>query len=524
MDDQNKKHPFDDFFQTGGQSGKDEHYTEQDRSGGEDHKEEASGQEAGKSSYYYSYGPFKPGEQQMNAERDQAGSAGPVEMTPPQLRAFAPTQPSRSGWQVKEPRRTSFRAMFSSFLAGVVIVGGLMFAADRGNWFTFNQSLAATASNSSGGTSASGGGNVSTAADVVRPNNIAQIFQQASPAVVKIETYQNQQQQSGNQGSEFFNDPFFRQFFGDNYGDQGQGNNGGDSGQGSNNLVETGLGSGFFFDSNGYILTNEHVIDGADQIKVVVQGKSQPLVAKKLGSSYDLDLAVLKVEGTGFPTLPIGNSNNSAIGDWVVAIGNPDGFDHTVTVGVLSAKERPLDIPDNQGTRHYQHLLQTDASINPGNSGGPLINMNGEVIGINTAVSTQAQGIGFAIPSSTIQDVLDNLKANKPVPKTPQPFIGATLGDITPDIQQQLGLSDTDGAIVVNVLYKTPAYNADLRQYDIITGIDGTKYSAKEDMIAYIQKKKVGDKITLNVIRNGKTMDLTVTIGDKNQFPQAQQQ
>ncbi|MBW7461798.1 trypsin-like peptidase domain-containing protein, partial [Paenibacillus sepulcri] len=152
-------------------------------------------------------------------------------------------------------------------------------------------------------------------------------------------------------------------------------------------LTPEGLGTGFFFDSTGYILTNQHVVGDADEIKVTVQGRAEPLVAKKLGSDYNLDLAVLKVEGTNFPTLPIGDSDSIDIGDWVVAIGNPYGFDHTVTVGVLSAKERPISIQDTEGTRNYEHLLQTDASINPGNSGGPLINLEGEVVGINTAVS-----------------------------------------------------------------------------------------------------------------------------------------
>ena len=167
------------------------------------------------------------------------------------------------------------------------------------------------------------------------------------------------------------------------------------------------MGTGFIFEKTGYILTNEHVVDGADEIQVTVEGYDKPFTAKLLGNSYELDLAVLKIEGTkDFPILPLGKADDVNVGDWVVAIGNPYGFDHTVTVGVLSAKERPISIPDEKGTREYKHLLQTDASINPGNSGGPLLNLNGEVIGINTAVSSQAQGIGFAIPTSTISSVL----------------------------------------------------------------------------------------------------------------------
>ncbi|MGO4276599.1 S1C family serine protease, partial [Paenibacillus sp. TAF58] len=164
------------------------------------------------------------------------------------------------------------------------------------------------------------------------------------------------------------------------------------------------------------------------------------------------DLAVLKIEGDKeFPILPLGKAEDVNVGDWVVAIGNPYGFDHTVTVGVLSAKERPISIPDSKGTREYKHLLQTDASINPGNSGGPLLNLNGEVIGINTAVSSQAQGIGFAIPTSTISSVLENLKNNVQIPKEPVPYLGVGLQDIGKDWVSELKLSNTDGALVGSV-------------------------------------------------------------------------
>ncbi|QYR20466.1 trypsin-like peptidase domain-containing protein [Paenibacillus sp. sptzw28] len=527
MDD-NKKNPFDDFFQ----SNKNDKSSERHEEGQDDldstHTGEPAGSSQSKTSYYYSYGPFKPNgiEEQPNQNNDQgnelmsSGGDNQVEMTPPQQqRSFAPTQPARNGWQVKEPRRTSFKAMFASFMVGVLVVGALMFAADTQNWFTANQVLSPQPSSQATTTAGSSGdnGTVSTAADVVRPNNIAQIFQKASPAVVKIETFVNQQANSY-QGDGIMNDPFFRQFFGDQNGgqDNGQGQDNGSSGTGQ--LTPEGMGTGFFFDSNGYILTNEHVVDGADQIQVTVQGYKKPFIAKKLGSDYNLDLAVLKVEGTNFPTLPIGSSDKIDIGDWVVAIGNPYGFDHTVTVGVLSAKERPISIPDTNGTRNYQHLLQTDASINPGNSGGPLLNLEGQVVGINTAVSSQAQGIGFAIPSSTILENLANLKSNKEIPKTPVPFIGADLAPITDQIAKQLGLSSTDGSIVSNVYYKSPAYMADLRQYDVITGLDGTKYKTSDELVTAIQKKKVGDSATLNIIRDGKAMNLNVVIGDKNKF------
>ncbi|REE56342.1 S1-C subfamily serine protease [Paenibacillus taihuensis] len=537
MDDQNKKNGYDDFFQ----NRSNEENRDQDHSYKEHEvkpEQAASSQDSEKTSYYYSYGPFKSGdnaaEPHNGAQADpyaadkHDGAHGSVEVTPPaQVRAFAPSQSaSRTGWQVKEPSRSSFKSMFAAFLAGVVVVGSLMFVSDKQNWFTSDQTTASQGTVDQAKTAVSGAGDngsVSTAADVVRPNNIAQLFEKASPAVVKIETF-TKQRVSSNQGNGGMDD-FFSQFFGDDFGGNGQGQDNGSNGnqsQGSTELTPEGIGTGFFFDANGYILTNQHVVGDADEIQVTVQGHNKPLVAKKLGTSYSLDLAVLKVEGTNFPTLPIGSSDKINIGDWVVAIGNPYGFDHTVTVGVLSSKERPISIPDEQGTREYEHLLQTDASINPGNSGGPLLNMAGEVIGINTAVSSQAQGIGFAIPTSTITEVLQNLKDNKEIPKKPAPFIGANLAEITDDIMKELGLTSKDGSIVSSVLYKSPAYMADLRQYDVITGLNGKSYNNREDLIAAIQKKAVGDTVTLNIVRNGEKMDLKVTVGNKNDFAQQQ--
>ncbi|MBO7745253.1 trypsin-like peptidase domain-containing protein [Paenibacillus sp. MWE-103] len=534
MDDQNKKNDYDDFFKPAS-DGDDAGST--NRAQDDKHEEES----AGKSSYYYSYGPFKPGPEAERGEdgaiEDRQASAPPsphnVEVTPPtQLRPFAPSQSAR-GWQPKESRRSPFKAMFASFLVGVVAVGSLMYVSDKQNWFTSEQALSQQSASSASSAVGKAGdsGSVSSAADVVRPNNIAQLFEKSSPAVVKIETF-TRQQSRGQQGGAGSFDDFFSQFFGDENGGQGQDNGQGQGGgqdngsQGTGDLTPEGIGTGFFFDSSGYILTNEHVVDGADEIRVTVQGTSEPYVAKKLGSDYNLDLAVLKVEGKNpFPTLPIGDSNKINIGDWVVAIGNPYGFDHTVTVGVLSAKERPISIPDSQGTREYQHLLQTDASINPGNSGGPLLNLNGEVVGINTAVSSQAQGIGFAIPTSTITEVLDNLKSNTAIPKKPIPFIGATLAPINDALQKELELSNAKGSVVSDIIYKSPAYMADLRQYDVITGLDGKSYDTPDDLIAAIKTKAVGDKAKLNIVRNGQKMDLTVTIGNKNDFEaQTQQQ
>ncbi|WP_373229025.1 S1C family serine protease [Cohnella sp.] len=462
----------------------------------------------------YTFGPFGPN-QAYGPQEQTLSEQTHTELLPSSAsREYRPFTVSggavRSDWGAKPPRRSSLRAVFAAFLVGVVAVGGLMFAADRGDWFS-SELLGGTTQVQDTAVKAASDPVVNTG-DVIRPNNIAKIFEQSSPAVVKIETYASAQQ---NNGGGIMDDDFFRQFFGDDYGNGGNGNDGNAGGE----LQPSGMGSGFIFDSTGYILTNQHVVGGASEIKVMVDGYEKPLTAKLLGSSYELDLAVLKIEGSNFPTLKLGDSSHLNMGDWVVAIGNPYGFDHTITVGVLSSNEREISIPDANGTRNYKHLLQTDASINPGNSGGPLLNLQGEVIGINTAVSSQAQGIGFAIPTSTITEVLENLKSNTKIPQKPVPFIGANLMNVTEDISQRLGIDESvKGAFVREVLFNTPAYKADLRQYDVITGMDGKDYKTIEDLIAAIQTMAVGDKVNLSVIRGDKKIEITVEIGDRNEF------
>lgn len=553
MDDQDNKKGYDDFFRNNEEE-KDESgkgLNEASQANPQDFGSPDSQEQSVKPSYYYSYGPSKTNPQQEGHTLNQPPVADQAQLiqdqpygttgartysnenngdfeqrseqqqAPQQLqqqsqtRAFSPSQSSGKGtWKVQEkPRRTSFLAIFASFLVGVILVGTLMYAADTSNWFTDESAMATqTQGNGSGGTSAgTSGTNGNDAATVAgRPENIAGLFETASPAVVKIETYIDTAKQNSG-GNSMLDDPFFRQFFGDDYSGKAESEKGKES-----KMQQNGIGTGFFFDSTGYILTNQHVIGEADQIKVTVQGYKEPFTAELLGSSFELDLAVLKVTNDKeFPTLPLGKSDDINIGDWVVAIGNPYGFDHTVTVGVLSAKERPIDIQDTQGQRNYEHLLQTDASINPGNSGGPLLNVDGEVIGINTAVSSQAQGIGFAIPTSTIEGVLDSLKSNVKIPK---PFIGAELQDVSAEFAKQLGMDKVEGSIVRNVYYNSPAYLAGVQQFDVIVGIDGKKYNTTTDLIAEIQKKTVGEKVKLNILRKGTATDVQVEIGDKNTF------
>jgi serine protease Do len=490
-------------------------------------------------SYYYSYGPYKSAFQENKEDHlpspttvKSSNGTSPVEVTPPKLlRPFdgnpnsGPSNTARE-WDYEKKKRSSGRSIFAAFMAGAIVVGTLMFSADKMNLFTGNQPLAASSSTSSSTSAPSGNnsGDIKSAAlDLNRPTNISQIYKDASPAVVKIEALVKPKASNRSGSGGIFSDPFFRQFFGDNgSGGSGPEQNGG--GGGSDTLQPVGMGTGFLFEKSGYILTNEHVVDGADEIQVTVQGYDKPFTAKLLGNSYDLDLAALKIEGDkDFPILPLGKAEDVNVGDWVVAIGNPYGFDHTVTVGVLSSKERPISIPDSKGTREYKHLLQTDASINPGNSGGPLLNLSGEVIGINTAVSAQAQGIGFAIPTSTISSVLDNLKNNVTIPKQPIPYLGVGLQDIDSSWVSELKLQNTDGAIVGTVDRKTPAFKAGIRPYDVIVEMNGAKVKNSAELIAKVKTTKVADKITLGIIRDGNRSDISVEVGDKNLLNQQQQ-
>lgn len=443
-------------------------------------------------SYYYSYGPFK-----SNLSDD----AQPVKEQPSSLYPTLNVD-AETNYEPIKPQKQKRRILptFAAFMVGVLVMGGLMFASDQMNLFTGDTEVPATqqaTSYFSQNNSNSGG--VSSAAMVMsRPESIADIVDMSSPAVVKIETIV-----TGNYSNPRFNDDFFRDFFGDNFGRSP-----------SQERRVGGAGSGFIFEKDGYILTNQHVLQNAEEIYVTVLGHKEPFKAELLGSDYDLDLAVIKIEGDDFPTLPIGNSNDLRVGDWVTAIGNPIGFDHTVSVGVISANERQISIPDSQGTRRYEHLLQTDASINPGNSGGPLLNLKGEVIGINTAVSVQAQGIGFAIPTSTIVTVLDQLKNNEEIPK---PYIGVIISDIDETWQKNLELDSRDGSLITQLERGGPASRAGLQAGDVITKVNDKVIKNTSELQAAIREQVVGEKVSVEIIRDGRVYEVAVIIGDRNE-------
>ena len=327
----------------------------------------------------------------------------------------------------------------------------------------------------------------------VGPDTIADIVDKSGAAVVKISTTVTVNVRR--QNDPFFNDPFFRQFFGPGLSEPRQ-------------RQESGLGSGFIISQDGYIVTNEHVIDGAQQITVTMKGSNEPYKATVVGADFDLDLAVIKINSSKpLPVLPMGDSDQIKVGNWVIAIGNPYGLDHTVTIGVISAKGRPVNIEQRQ----YKNLLQTDASINPGNSGGPLLNLSGEVVGINTAINAEAQGIGFAIPTSTVKSVLEELIHKG---KVVHPWMGVQLQPITEEIVGHFGLKNTEGALVAGVVRDSPAQQAGLLQGDIILEIDDQKIKTVDDLINIVSKAQVGQKLKLMVHRD-KDFYISITVNEK---------
>ncbi len=283
----------------------------------------------------------------------------------------------------------------------------------------------------------------------------AQVASQLSPSVVRISITKG----GGNGKAHGRHNPLegtpFERFFGDNDDEGG----GGGGMFGGPQRKEKGLGSGVVIDKKGYILTNNHVVEDADDVKVsFVDGKTVP--GKVVGTDPGSDIAVVKVDGVTVQPAKMGDSDKLQVGEWVIAIGNPFGLDHTVTVGVLSAKSRS----GFQGTGHFEDFLQTDASINPGNSGGPLVNLDGDVIGINTMIAGIGTGIGFAVPSSMFKPVAEQLIQTG---KVRRPYVGIRMQDLTPEMAKGLGKSAPDkGAIVASVDNGTPADKAGVKPGD----------------------------------------------------------
>ena len=345
------------------------------------------------------------------------------------------------------------------------------------------------------------------------PGSFADIAERVNPAVVSITATEVSDRSSRNRPF-FKGDPF--EFF---FGPQGpqQGPQPGPPSphrrspdQQDEPDIETSGGSGFLISDDGYILTNYHVVEGATRIRVNLTDDRRDYNAEVVGSDPSTDLALIKIDvAKKLPYLSFGNSETLRIGDWVIAIGNPLQYEHTVTVGVVSAKGRKLGGLSRDFS--LDSFIQTDAAINFGNSGGPLINTSGQVIGVNTAISSVGQGIGFAVPAVIAQEVMNQLRIKG---KVSRGFLGITVGEITPDMAEAWGLKNDQGALVQSVS-PGPAEQAGLRRGDIIVSIDGKPVTSSDEVVRLISARDPGSKVRLTVLRDGKEIALTANLGER---------
>ncbi len=346
---------------------------------------------------------------------------------------------------------------------------------------------------------------LATVAKAAELPNFTQLAEKAGAAVVNIGTEKHAKSgPNNNKFNDFFRnvppgfEKFFEQFeqFHENQPQRKQ----------------RSLGSGFIVSSDGYIVTNYHVVEGADIINVNLQGatgKAESIKATLVGSDEETDIALLKVDvKETLPFLTFANSDNAKVGEWVLAIGNPFGLEHTVTAGILSAKGRNI----NAGP--FDNFLQTDASINPGNSGGPLLNMQGEVVGINTAIIASGQGIGFAIPSSMAAQITEQLKSSK---KVSRGWIGVTIQDLDENSAKALGLEKSQGALIGSVMPGEPADKGGVKAGDVVISVNGKDIEDSAGLLRAIAEQKPGSSTKIVVLRNGEKKQLTVTLGERTQ-------
>jgi serine protease Do len=328
-------------------------------------------------------------------------------------------------------------------------------------------------------------------------NGFASVLKPALPAVVNIHTSKIAKQ--GQNAMPFLNDPFFQQFFGNQFGRQMQ----------PRPEREQSLGSGVIVTSDGTILTNNHVIDGASDIKVELSDKRE-FSAKLVGTDPRTDIAVLKIEATGLPTLALGDSSKLQVGDVIFAIGDPFGVGETATMGIISATQR-----SGLGIENYEDFIQTDAPINPGNSGGAMIDLHGNVIGINTAIETGGAGgsvgIGFAIPINMAHSVMDQIVRHG---KVVRGYLGLYPQDVTPQIAKQFGLTEPGGALIAEVSPDTPASRAGLKRGDVILKVNGEPVRSANDLRLRISQTAPGTTVKLAISHDGKPQDVNLTLGE----------
>ncbi|WP_371411620.1 MULTISPECIES: DegQ family serine endoprotease [Pseudomonas] len=329
------------------------------------------------------------------------------------------------------------------------------------------------------------------------------LVEQASPAVVNISTKQklpDRRIAAGQMPDLEGLPPMFREFFERNMPQQPR------SPRGDRQREAQSLGSGFIISSDGYVLTNNHVVADADEIIVRLSDRSE-LQAKLVGTDPRTDVALLKVEGKDLPIVKLGDSEKLKVGEWVLAIGSPFGFDHSVTKGIVSAKGRTL--PNDT----YVPFIQTDVAINPGNSGGPLFNMKGEVVGINSQIFTRSggfMGLSFAIPIDVALDVSNQLKKDG---KVNRGWLGVVIQEVNKDLAESFGLDKPAGALVAQVLEDGPAAKGGLQVGDVILSMNGQPIIMSADLPHLVGSLKDGAKAKLEIIRNGKRQNLDVTVG-----------
>ncbi len=314
--------------------------------------------------------------------------------------------------------------------------------------------------------------------------SFAAAARKAAPAVVSISTSKAPQRDPRT------NDPWFRFF----YGDQGQ-------------EAQAGLGSGVIISAEGYILTNNHVVEGADEIEVLLNDRRQAR-AKVIGTDPDTDLAILKIELDRLPVIVLGSSDALQVGDQVLAIGNPFGVGQTVTSGIVSALGR-----NQLGINTFENFIQTDAAINPGNSGGALVDVNGNLLGINTAIYSRSggsMGIGFAIPVSTAKMVLDNIVRDGQVTRG---WIGVEPNNLTPELAETFGVKATEGAIVTGVLQGGPAAQAGLKPGDVIVSVAGQPVNSVSELLAGVAALRPGTPARFGLLRREARLEIDITPG-----------
>ncbi len=327
----------------------------------------------------------------------------------------------------------------------------------------------------------------------------ARVVKDVKPAVVHIAVQSTVEMDSEYQ--QFFNNPFFERFFGPQYRFQDPYHR---------KRQQQGMGSGFIIDKDGHILTNNHVVEKADKITVTLADKTE-VEAKLIGTDPKSDVALIKIDvNHDLPVVELGDSEELEVGEWVIAIGNPFGLDQTVTVGVVSAKGR-----SQVGINEYENFIQTDAAINPGNSGGPLLNIHGQVVGINSALYSRTggyMGIGFAIPINMAKFIKEQLQNKGSVTRG---YLGVGIQDVDEGLAESFGLDKAGGVLIVDVQEDTPASKAGIKSQDILIKLDGIELLDSQDLRNRIAQTIPGTTVALDIIRDGKPLQLKVEIGEQ---------